>query len=274
MDNWTGVLRLAVQRKQERTIPAEVYNQGAYKITPPVYLDDSGQPCFYMMNLGGGYVDGDKYKAEIVLGEHAHMLLTTQSSTKIYKTLKVPVTQQTDIQMASGSYLEFVSDPIIAYRHARYLQETVVRMAQGSTLIYGEIITPGWSPDGQLFQYNRLQLKTIIYMEDELVVFDHLRLCPGERPIDGLGLLEGYTHLGSLLVVGELATPDIFEKLSAAFGSAVSPCRIGLSALAGSGFSLRVLAASTMQIETVFEQCRLMVREQLLGKKPISFRKY
>lgn len=274
MDNWTGFLRLAVKRKQERTIPSEVYNRGAYKITPPVYLDNSGQPCFYLMNPGGGYLDGDRYKAEILLGEQSHMMLTTQSSTKIYKTPKCPVIQKTDICLESGSYLEFIPDPIIAYRDARYIQETIVRMARGSTLVYGEIITPGWSPDGRLFQYSRLQLKTIVYMENELIVFDHLQLCPDEHPMDELGLLEGYTHLGSLVVIGQRATPDMVEKLNQELGLGTSSCRIGISALAVSGFSLRVLSSSTSQIEFVFEQCRRLLREQWLGIQTLSFRKY
>ncbi|GAA0136255.1 urease accessory protein UreD [Paenibacillus sp. YSY-4.3] len=274
MEQWTGVLQLTVQRKQERTVLAEVYNQGASKVTPPIYLDDSGLPCFYMLNLGGGYVDGDRYKTDIHLCDDAHMLLTTQSSTKIYKTLKVPVLHEMDIRLEQGSYLEFISDPLIAYRHARYKQETVVRMARGATLVYGEIITPGWSPDGALFQYNRLQLRTVVYIEDELVVFDNLPLTPETRSMEGLGLLEGYTHLGSLLVIGDNVPRGMAETLGEELEAAGHLCRVGISALAVSGFSLRVLAMSTLQIENVFEQCRRVVRERFLGSKTVSFRKY
>lgn len=274
MEQWTGVLRLAVQRKQERTVLAEIYNQGASKVTPPIYLDNSGLPCFYLLNLGGGYVDGDRYKTDIHLRDHAHMLLTTQSSTKVYKTPKVPVIHEMDIRLEQGSYLEFISDPLIAYRDARYKQETAVHMARGATLVYGEIITPGWSPEGALFQYNRLQLRTAVYIEDELVVFDNLPLTPKARSMDGLGLLEGYTHLGSLLVIGDEVPRDMADTLSEAFGAADNRCRIGISALAVSGFSLRVLAMSTLQIENVFEQCRRVVRKHILGGRTVSFRKY
>jgi len=274
MDNWTGFLRLGVQRKQEKTIPADVYNQGAYKISPPVYLDKSGLPCFYLMNPGGGYVDGDTYKAEIRLGEQAQMMLTTQSSTKIYKTIKQPVIQETEIAMEAGSYLEYIGDPIIAYRHARYVQKTVVRMKRCSSIIYGDIITPGWSPDGSLFRYDRLQLKTMVYLEDELVAYDHLQLSPNEKRIDGLGLLEGYTHMGSMLVIGEWATPDFVERISEALGAVKGPAQFALSALAISGFALRVRASSTQHIEAVFEDCRRFVRKHGIGKQTASLRKY
>lgn len=274
MDNWTGFLWLAVRQKRERTIPAEVYNRGALKVTPPIYLDDPIQPCFYMMNPGGGYVDGDRYRVEIHVGEQAQMLLTTQSSTKIYKTMICPVIQETSIVLEKDSYLEYMPDPIIAYQHAQYQQHTVIRMKRGSSMLYGDIVTPGWALDGSLFRYNRLQLKTMVYLEGELVVLDHLQLRPDVHDVGGLGFLEGYTHFGSLIVIGEKATPDFVEKVSDVLGVCAGSCQIGVSRLILPGFSLRVLASSTQQIEALFETCQRFVREQWFGKKPISFRKY
>ncbi|USG65033.1 urease accessory protein UreD [Brevibacillus ruminantium] len=274
MENLTGFLRLAVLHKQNRTIPYDSFYRGAFKITQPVYLDNSGQPCFYLMNPGGGYVDGDQYRAEICLDEDAHMLLTTQSSTKIYKTLKRPVVQETVITLKKGSFLEYIPDPIIAYQHARYRQQTVVKMERGASLVYAEIITPGWSPDGEWFRYDWLQLKTQVYLDEELVLFDHLKLCPGESAMKGLGMLEGYTHVGSMIVIGERATDSFFERLSDVLERSTFPVKIGLSMLTEPGFTLRVLSSSTQDIEKVFEACQQMIREQWFDRKPISLRKY
>ena len=41
-----------------------------------------------------------------------------------------------------------------------------------------------------------LQLINEIYMENELVVFDHIKLNPATQNMNGLGLMEGYSHLG------------------------------------------------------------------------------
>ncbi|MFM1654908.1 urease accessory protein UreD [Brevibacillus sp. B_LB10_24] len=274
MENLTGYLRLAVFHKRDKTIPYDSYYRGAFKITQPVYLDNTGQPCFYLMNPGGGYVDGDRYLTEICLDEGAHMLLTTQSSTKIYKTLKQPVLQDTVITLKKGSFLEFLPDPIIAYQHARFRQQTVVRMERGAGIVYAEIITPGWSPDGTWFRYDWLQLKTQIYLDDELAVFDHLRLCPGESALEGMGLLEGYTHFGSMIVIGEQTNPDFFDRICSLLESGTPPVKIGLSMLGVPGFTIRVLGRSTQDIEQVFALCQHMIREQWFDRGPVSLRKY
>ncbi|RKP51523.1 urease accessory protein UreD [Cohnella endophytica] len=274
MDGWTGFLQLAVRQKLGRTVAAEVYNRGALKVSPPVYLGDPHQPCFYLMNPGGGYVSGDRYRIEIQVGEQAQMLLTTQSSTKIYKMVASPAFQETTIVLEKDSYLEYMPDPIIAYQNAQYRQHTLIRMKRGSALLYSDIVTPGWSIDGSLFRYNGLQLKTIVYFEEELVVLDHLQLRPDAHEVRGLGLLEGYTHFGSMLVVGEKATSDFIELVSDRLDTYSGCCRIGVSALVLPGFTVRVLASSTQQIEAVFETCQRFVREHWFGKNPISFRKY
>ncbi|MDF2790268.1 MAG: urease accessory protein UreD, partial [Neobacillus sp.] len=157
MENWTGYLQLTGARKGKKTILRESYSEGAFKITKPVYLTTCGEACFYIMNPGGGYVDGDSYKIDICLEEEAMAIVTTQSSTKIYKTRDRPAIQEMSIDLKKGSVLEFMPDPIIAYQHACYKQRTVVQMENGSSLICSEILTPGWAPDGTLFQYGLLQ---------------------------------------------------------------------------------------------------------------------
>ncbi|OAB47986.1 urease accessory protein UreD [Paenibacillus antarcticus] len=274
MDHWTGFLRLAVQRKKETTIASEVFHQGALKVTPAIYFDDPQQPCFYLMSLGGGYVDGDRYKLEIHLGEQAQMLLTTQSATKIFKTINHPAIQEMNIVLERGSYLEYMPDPVIAYEHAQYQQNTIVHMNPGSVMIYGDIITPGWSPDGNWFCYHTLQIKTQVYLEEQLVVFDHLQLRPANDPMAGIGLLEGYTHLGSMIVIGERTDPELMERLSESLKCCSSVAHIGLSTLMVPGFSLRVLAYSTQDIEKIFRSVQKLIREHWFGKQVTSFRKY
>ena len=274
MSEITGYLSIEVCMQGEKTIVSDIYSQGAWKANPPIYLDNSGQPCFYMVSLGGGYVGGDRYKAEFRLAENAELLLTTLSSTKIYRSKGKPVIQETDIYLAKGSILEYFPDNIIAYQDAHYEQTTVIRMESGATLLYTEILTPGWAPDGSLFRYDTLKLKTEIFIDNQLVVFDHIRMCPEVQDMQGIGLLEGYTHYGSMIVLGEQVTPQFLDQLYENLNIGQSQVRLGLSLLAVTGFTIRVLAFSTQVIESVFESCHRMIRKEWFDKQPVSFRKY
>src|SRR6476660_7612903 len=103
MKNWTGVLHLNVEERKGKTVAKNVYFQGALKVMRPVYHDNSGQACYYLLNPGGGYLDGDRYQMQITLEKQARLTLTTQSATKIYKTPNVPAYQESEFTLKEGS---------------------------------------------------------------------------------------------------------------------------------------------------------------------------
>ncbi|WP_163880430.1 urease accessory protein UreD [Paenibacillus favisporus] len=274
MKDWTGILRLEAEERDSRTVARNVYFQGAFKVMRPIYHDDSGQPCYYLLNPGGGYLDGDRYHLGISLLENARLTLTTQSATKIYKTPNTPAYQETEISLKKGSYLEYIPDPLIGYEHARYDQKTVIRMEKGASLLYCDSVTPGWSPEGTLFSYDTLRLRTEIYMDGELAVYDHIKLQPAGQPVNGLGFLEGYTHLGSMLFIGEEADAGLLDELYSAVHPEPDGVRIGMSLLNVPGLVVRILAHSTQAVERIQAECHHLVSRRLFGRNPSFLRKY
>lgn len=268
----TGYLRLSAARKKEKTIFKETYSEGAFKITRPVYLTSSGEAYGYVMNPGGGYVDGDTYKITIYLEENAEVLLTTQSSTKIYKTRTEAAIQKMDVHLKKGSTLEYLPDPVIAYERSCFKQMMTVQMEQGASLICTDIFTPGWAPDGTLFRYDLLQSKLEVYLEKQLVLFDHIKLEPDED-MTGIGYMEGYTHFGTMIIIDERVNKVFLEELLDLFAP-LTDIRIGVSMLAVPGFALRVLANYTQAIEHILSVTHELIRKKIFGKEPVFLRKY
>ena len=274
MEDWTGVLRLGAEERNGKTVAKNVYFQGAYKVMRPIYHDESGQACYYILNPGGGYLDGDRYQMKISLEKQAKLTLTTQSATKIYKTPHSHAYQEAEFNLKEGSYLEYIPDPLIGYQDARYKQKNVIHMEKGCTLLYSDIITPGWSPSGEKFSYDKLQLINEIYMENELVVYDHIKLSPATQNINALGLMEGYSHLGSMIVVDEKTNHDLLDRLYEAVPNQTKEYKIGLSLLPIPGFTVRVLANTTQTIERIFSEFHNIISQEWFSKTPSFLRKY
>jgi urease accessory protein len=274
MENWTGVLHLGAEERYGKTVAKNVYFQGAYKVMRPIYHDESGQACYYLLNPGGGYLDGDRYQMKISLEKQAKLTLTTQSATKIYKTPNSHAYQESEFNLKEGSYLEYIPDPLIGYKNARYKQKNVVHMEKGCTLLYSDIVTPGWSPDGEKFSYDTLQLINEIYMENELVVYDHIKLSPATQNMDSLGLMEGYSHLGSMIVVDEKTNHDLLDRLYESIPNHSLESKIGLSLLPVPGFTVRVLANTTQTIEKIFSDFHNILSQEWFNKTPSFLRKY
>lgn len=274
MSDWTGILELNVEKRQERTVAKNLYFQGAFKVQRPIYHNRSNHPCFYLLNPGGGYLDGDTYRIQVTLDAEAELTLTTQSATKVYKTPNKHAYQETELFLKKDSYLEYLPDPLIAYKDARYLQKNTVHMEKGATLLYTDILTPGWSPEGKKFSYDTLRLKNEIYMDDELIAFDHIKLSPAVQLIDGLGFMEGYTHLGSFIVVGEKTDDDLLDQLFETIHQETGDFKAGLSKLAVPGFTIRIMANSTQLIERIITACHHVISMEWYQSKPSFLRKY
>lgn len=272
MADWTGVLQLAVEKAREKTIAKRIFFEGAFKVMRPIYHQKE-MPCYYLLNPGGGYLDGDTYKMDIEVGEDAQLTLTTQSAAKVYKTPKKYVYQEMSFNLAKNSYLEYIPDALIAYRDARYFQKTTIHMEQGATLLFSDILTPGWSPDGSFFSYDWLRLKNEIYYEGDLVAFDHIRLEPAKQNVDTLGFMEGYTHLGSFFVIGNQTNDALLDELYAIL-EGEKDVKIGLSHLAIPGFTIRILANKTQTIERIFTKCHHIMTQMWFNREPSFLRKY
>ncbi|MBD7968313.1 urease accessory protein UreD [Paenibacillus gallinarum] len=274
MEDWTGILRLDAEERHGKTVAKNVYFQGAFKVMRPIYHDQSGQPCYYILNPGGGYLDGDRYQMKVSLAEQARMTLTTQSATKIYKTPNTPAYQETEFILKKGSYLEYITDPLIGYQDAKYVQKTVVRMEKGSTFLYSDIITSGWSPEGAQFSYDLLQLMTEVYIDDELALYDHIKLNPSSQNIASLGYMEGFTHLGSMMLIGDQADNELLDRLYHAIHEDTKEYNIGLSLLPVTGILIRILANSTQTIERIQTECHRVISQELFNSSPSFLRKY
>jgi len=274
MSRWTGELRLDVENRRGKTVAKSVYFQGALKVMRPIYHNGTGEVCYYILNPGGGYLDGDRYRMNIKVGEKARLTLTTQSATKVYRTPKTHAYQETEMFLKKGSVLEYIPDPLIAYQNARYKQKNVIYMEKGATLLYSDIITPGWSPDGERFSYDSIQLINEIYLDHELVAYDHIKLSPALQNIESIGLMEGFSHLGSMMVIGEQTTPELLERMFQVVQPKTNAYKIGLSQLAVHGFTVRILANSTQVIERIFTDLHHTISKEWFDTTPSFLRKY
>ncbi|GAF09935.1 urease accessory protein UreD [Paenibacillus pini JCM 16418] len=147
-------------------------------------------------------------------------------------------------------------------------------MERGATFIYTDILTPGWSASGDKFSYNTIQLVTEIYWDGKLGVFDHIKLVPKQQNISGLGFMEGYTHLGSMIAVSEQMDDALLDELYEVIQTEESNFTFGISNIAIPGFSLRILANATQTIERILNQCHAIISEKWNNRPASSLRKY
>ena len=268
-------IEMVLENRDGKTVPVNRNFNGLVKISPIIQLDSEKLSAFFIIGLGGGYVEGEKYKFGFTLKKGARAVITTQASTKVYKCLHGKETEQyTNILLEKDSILEYVTDSVILYRDAKYRQENNIYMDEDATLIYTDGITSGWSPTGEDFTYNFTQLKTNLYVNGEIVLVDNLVVTPKENDVTKIGFFEGYLNFGTMIVINKNITPSVIEELRVRINELNLPIDFGISELEVNGFVLRVLGNLTQNIERAIRVCHNYIRKEFLGSKDLVIRKY
>ncbi|WLQ08320.1 urease accessory protein UreD [Arthrobacter oryzae] len=275
-----GELKLVISERGGRSVAAHQYHRGALRVLRPHYLDGSGQVCYVMVNPGGAYLGADLYVIDVEVGDAARLLLTTQSATKIYRTPGSFAEQRMTLRLGEGAQLELAPDQLIAYREARYRQNTHVTVRPSSSLVMAEVVTPGWSPDGASFRYEELRLRTEIHVEadggTELLALDNLLIRPPLGDVTGTGFMEGFSHLGSLVVVDARVDQTLADEFHALTSGHDAYTGVSLTASAGgtTGLVLRSLSNSTEELNRLLGACTALLRNRWHGQAPLNLRKY
>jgi len=275
-----GRLELLITERNGKSIASRQFHQGALRVLRPHYLDESGQVCYVMVNPGGAYLGADLFTVEVEVGAGAKLLLTTQSATKIYRTPGSFAEQRMTLRLGEQAQLELSPDQLIAYREACYRQNTHIMLRPSSSLVMAEVITPGWSPDGASFRYEELRLRNEIWVEGQdgaqLLVLDNLLIRPPLGDVTGMGFMEGFSHLGSLMVVDARVDQSLADELHALTAGYDAYTGVSLTAKTSGtmGLILRSLSNSTGELNQLLGACTGLLRNRWYGQAPLNLRKY
>ncbi|RYL89307.1 urease accessory protein UreD [Sporolactobacillus sp. THM7-4] len=242
-----GELELTFEKKKNKTIASNIYFHGALKVIRPQYDRDSDQIKYILVNLGGGYLQGDQYDIRLSLKRNAEVYLTTQAATKIYKSDKDGVSQHTKIQMENCSVLEYVPDPIIPYKDSYYRQVQNIEMDHSCSLFLSGILTSGYDPNNVKFPFKQIDLTTKIIYDNQLKVFDRLHFFK-EDPMKSGELMGNFTHLGTIVVIYpsfHKSDLNLLRKLLPQNDELIS----GVTQLPIPGLMIRLLGYRTLDIE-------------------------
>lgn len=274
-----GDLEIVVARTGRITSPAHTRHRGVLRLMQPLYLDDSGQLTYMIVNPGGAYF-GERYRLAVDVGPSAHLLVTSQGATRIYRTPHEPAQHAATFTLRSGSRFEYLPDQTIAYRDADFRQTTMVRAAPDAQAFFGEIVTPGWDPDGKRFTYAGLHLRVEVVTESDgrPVYIDNVLLQPAVigGAIDGIGYLEGASHMGSVLILGDHLTAASADRVHDTVNELVL-AKVGVTFGTQHGVSwllVRALAASTDQLRTMIFAVNGLDRAATSGQPHLDLRRY
>lgn len=96
-------------------------------------LADETFASVFVLGFGGGAVSGDSQEMAVNIKENAILLLRTQGSTKIFKSVNGKYSSQNlVVNLSSGSLLAFLPDPTVCFKGSRYIQQQTYNLEESA----------------------------------------------------------------------------------------------------------------------------------------------
>jgi urease accessory protein len=267
----SGRLRLGFERRDGRTILGDLESRAPCLAQRALHCDDAlpDMAWLFMITTSGCVLQGDRLALDVSLGPGARAHVTTQSATKIHS-MDANYAQQTQsFTLGEGAYLEYLPDPLIPHRQARFASDTRITVDPSASMLCSEIVQPGrrhHHPD-ECFGATLLSLATVAVRPGGKTLFsEKLVMEPLRNPMRQSGVMDGFEVFGNVI----LCTPaDKAERVHARIGAEVDleqgvafgACRLPNDA----GLVFKVLGRETAQVRAKVRDFWEVARQEITG---------
>lgn len=245
---------------------------GKSYFTPPFKIANitedkkSGWLQLMIMSSSPGVLDGDQYQIKIELGENSSLHLHTQSYQRLFN-MKEGAAQQMEVHLEKGSSFIFLPHPSVPHENSIYKATNQFYLKDSCSLIWGEILTCGRKNNGEVFTFSSYRSITEVFINEKLIIKEHLFMQPSLVDPDSMGQLEGFTHQASLISIQESNHADsIYEYLSQQ-----EEIISGVSLTAGNGLIVRILGYKAEQLYHHLQQIALLLQQKAVDSKQIAY---
>ena len=272
-----GALSYEFERTGPRTILTRSSCTSPWHHFPPSYLDDSGCAYTWLVNPSGGLVGGDHVSVEAQLHAGTHVLMTSLSANRVYRSLSEPAVQEVRLSVGPDARLEWVPEVTIPFAGSRFRQSIHVDLAPSATVVLWDAMASGRVAMRERWAFAAVENEICIRTSLGRSVVERYRLVPGRLP-ESVGLVGSWDYVASLFVIGDAVGADVWKGLEAAI-AAILEQRPGLvlgavSTPAAPGLVVKLVARSAPDLTVTWEAIWAAVREDLWDLPAPNLRRY
>jgi urease accessory protein len=272
-----GALSYEFERAGPRTILTRSSCTSPWHHFPPSYLDDSGCAYIWLVNPSGGLVGGDHVSVAAQLDARTHVLMTSPSANRVYRSLSEPAVQEVRLSVGPGSRLEWVPEVTIPFAGSRFRQSIHVDLAPGATAVLWDALASGRVAMQERWAFAAVENEIRITTPLGGSVVERYRVVPGGLP-ESVGLVGSWDYVASFFVIGDAVGADVWKRLDAVL-AAILEQRPGMvlgavSSPAAPGLVVKFVARSAPDLTETFEAIWAAVRKDLWNLPVPNLRRY
>ena len=211
------------------------------------------------------------------LQKDTHVLFTTPSTTKIYRTLQSPAVQSIDVSVGPNAILEWVPELTIPFASSHFDQTITVRLDTGASLILWDALAAGRVARGERWAFSHFSNQIKITLSDGNSLEERYALAPTQDTLS-LTFEQNWNYVGSLYIVSDNFPSSTWEQTKEELVTVIErnsrQVLGGVSETSLPGLVVKVVTRSAPELNTVLDELWSVVRMNLWGTALPTLRRY
>ena len=269
-----GELRLGFSMRHGKSVLHDLYRVAPLLVQQALYWDEAMPelPICSIISVGGGILQGDRYKIDISVGPGACAYVTSQGANRIHRMDANYASQHQTVNVEAGGYLEYLPDFTIPYRGSRFINETELVVAPDATVLYGEMMMTGRKHHhaDERFGLDLLSVMASVRRPDGRQLFtEKVLIEKGDPTIDFTAVMRGFDAFANIMC---LAPAPVCARIRERFTPHL-PVEGEIRAMSGvsrlpneAGLMLRVVGVESYDVRHEVRRFWRIVREEARGR--------
>jgi urease accessory protein len=168
-----GIGKVRVIRSRTRSVVSSAFARSPLRLLTP--RNHGHAAWVFTGSYGGGFVDGDSVRLSVDVGSHAAALLSTQASTKVYRS---PHGTSASLRatVSDSGLLIILPDPVVCFAGSRYRQTQRVELGHETTLVLVDWMSSGRRAAGERWLFDEYASRLTVVNDGRVVLADALLL--------------------------------------------------------------------------------------------------
>ncbi|WP_238121376.1 MULTISPECIES: urease accessory protein UreD [unclassified Xanthobacter] len=269
-----GELRLGFSMRHGKSVLHDLYRVAPLLVQQALYWDEAMPelPICSIISVGGGILQGDRYKIDISVGPGACAYVTSQGANRIHRMDANYASQHQTVNVEAGAYLEYLPDFTIPYRGSRFINETELVVAPDATVLYGEMMMTGRKHHhvDERFGLDLLSVMASVRRPDGRQLFtEKVLIEKGDPTIDFTAVMRGFDAFANIMC---LAPAPVCARIRERFTPHL-PVEGEIRAMSGvsrlpneAGLMLRAVGVESYDVRHEVRRFWRIVREEARGR--------
>ncbi len=268
-----GELRLGFSIRNGRSVLHDLYRVAPLLVQQALYWDEAMPelPVCSVISIGGGLLQGDRYRIHVSVGEGACAHVTTQGATRIHQMDANYASQYMDIRIDARGYLEYLPQFTIPYRNSRFISRTDIVIDESATLVFADMFMSGrkYHHASERFGLDMLSMQLCVKRPDGRHIFsEKVLIDKSNRTLEFAAVARGYDAFANVVC---LTPPDVAARIAGRVEiNAAANARRAMSGVSrlpnGAGLMFRALGVETYDVRAEVRRFWRVAREEARGR--------